>query len=387
MYSQSDIEDAVAAGALTAGQAASLRNHIAARNGTPTADEEPVRWLGGNNDVYIFYSSILLLVGLGWLGSKIEVGNPPSFFMALLVAAGAWGLAEYFSRRKRLPLSGITYAIVFGYAVYFTVMLLAVSAMGRSNSMDSMNAINAISSLVGAAGAFLYWKRFNEPIAVSVAVTLVVMAIMFLLGSTMMPMERTGEVAEIVLLVLGLAIFAFAMWWDGKDPRRVTRSNDTGFWLHMNASWTVVMALCMLLNLFEEPASVVMSVVTILLFVVFTLVALAVDRRTWVLAAALPLGVGLYWLINGQPRRFEDMDSYGSGYDSMGGGAYGGGGSYGNSQDSVMITLLILGILLVVIGMFWSRIRGAVVGMLPAGLRARVPGTDLQPVGEAQTFD
>jgi hypothetical protein len=268
-------------------------------------------------------------------------------------------------------------------------MLLAVSVMGRSSSMDSMNAINAIASLVGAGGAFLYWKRFNEPIAVSVAATLVVMAIMFLLGATMSPMESRGEVAKIVLLVLGLAIFAFAMWWDSKDPRRVTRSNDTAFWLHMNASWTVVFALCALLNLFEGPVSVVMSVVTILLFLVFTLVALAVDRRTWVLAAALPLGVGLYWLINGQPRRYEDMDSYGTGYDSMGGGMGGGygGSSYGNSQDSMMITLLILGILLVVIGMFWSRIRGSVVGMLPVGLRARVPGTDLQPVAEAKTFD
>jgi hypothetical protein len=388
MYSQSDIEDAVAGGALTPGQAASLRNHIAARNGTPTADEEPVRWLGGNQDVYVFYSSILLMVGLGWLGSKIDIGNSPSPFMALLVAAAAWGLAEYFSRRKRLPLSGITFAIVFAYGVFFTAALLAMSSMGRSTSPDSMNVINAICSLIGAGGAFLYWKRFNEPIAVSLAALLVVMAIMFLLGATMSPMEHSGDIAEIVLLILGLVIFAFAMWWDGKDPRRLTRSADTGFWLHNNASWTVVFALCGLLNLFEGPVSVVMSVVTILLFVVLALVALAVDRRTWVLAAALPLGVGLFWLINGQPRRFEDMDSYGSGYGSMGGGAYGGGyGSSGNTQDSLMITLLLLGILLVVIGMFWSQIRRSVVGMLPVGLRARVPGTDLQAVGEAQTFD
>lgn len=385
MYSQSDIEDAVAAGALTAGQAASLRNHIAARNGTPTADEEPVRWLGGNNDAYVFYSSILLLVGLGWLGSKIDIGNSPSPFMALFVAAGAWGLAEYFSRRKRLALSGIAYATVFGYAVFFTVMLMAVSSMGQSSSADSMNIINAISSLVGAGGAFLYWKRFKEPIAVSVAVTLVVMAIMFLLGA-MSPMEPTGDVAEIVLLVLGLAVFAYAMIWDGKDPRRVTRGADTGFWLHNSASWIVVFALCALLNLFEGPVSVVMSVVTIVLFLVFALVALAVDRRTWVLAGALPLGVGLFWLINGQPRRYEDMDPYGAGYDGMGGmgGGYGGGG---NTQDSLMITLLLIGILLVVIGMFWSQIRRSVVGMLPEGLRAKVPVTDLQPVGEAQTFD
>ncbi len=37
MYSQSDLEDAVAGGAVTAEQAASLRNFVAGRNCTPTA--------------------------------------------------------------------------------------------------------------------------------------------------------------------------------------------------------------------------------------------------------------------------------------------------------------------------------------------------------------
>ncbi|HVQ10095.1 MAG TPA: hypothetical protein VMS43_16850 [Allosphingosinicella sp.] len=389
MYSQSDIEDAVAGGALTAEQAASLRNHVAARNGTPTADEEPVRWLLGFNDLYVFYSSILLLVGLGWLGSKIDIGNSPSPFMAIFVAAGAWGLAEFFSRRKRQALSGIGFAVTFVYAVFFAGMLLAVSMMGRSN-IDSMNIINAVCALLGAGGAFLYWKRFEEPIAVSLGVGMVAMAIMFLLGAAV-PTDPGSDIAEIVLLVLGLAVFVYAMMWDSKDPRRVTRRADTGFWLHWTSTWMVIIALVALLKLAEGPVSVVMSVVTILLFIVLTLVALAVDRRVWVLGAAYPLGVGLFWLINGQPRRFEDMDSYGGGYDSMGGaygGGYGGGyGGYGNTQDSLMITLLLIGILLVVIGMFWSQIRRSVVGMLPEGLRNRVPGTDLQPVREAQTFD
>lgn len=387
MYSQSDIEDAVAGGALTAEQAASLRNHVAARTGTPTADEEPVRWLLGFNDVYVFYSSILLLVGLGWLGSKIELGNSPSPFMAIFVAAAAWGLAEFFSRRKRQALCGIGFAVTFVYAVFFACMLLAVSSMGRSN-IDSMNVINAVCALVAAGSAFAYWKRFDEPIAVSLGVGMVVVAIMSLLGAAV-PTDPGSDVAEIVLLVLGLAVFAYAMMWDGKDPRRLTKSADTGFWLHHLSTWMVIIALAALLKLHSGPVSVVMSIVTILLFVALTLVALAVDRRVWVLGAAYPLGVGLFWLINGQPRRFEDMDSYGSGYDSMGGGMGGGygGSSYGNTQDSLMITLLLLGILLVVIGMFWSQIRRSVVGMLPESLRGRVPGTDVQPVREAQTFN
>ena len=107
MYSHSDIEEAVASGALSADQAASLRNFVARRNGTPT-DEEHVRWLLGFSDMYIYVSSLLLIAGIGWLGSKIEVGRGPSFFIPLLIGLACWGLSEYFVRRKHLALTAIT---------------------------------------------------------------------------------------------------------------------------------------------------------------------------------------------------------------------------------------------------------------------------------------
>src|SRR6476620_3962886 len=198
MYSHSDIQDAVDGGALTADQAASLRNFAAARTGTPTADEEHVRWLLGFHDFYIYCSSILLMVGVGWLGSKIEVGSGPSFFIPLLVALLCWGLAEYFVKRKRLALTGISLSWVFVYAVYFTFMLLAAQVIGPSDSRTTGQLVSAVSAALAAGAAFLHWKRFGEPIAFSLILGTSAIAIMSLLGAAV-PRDPDGTVSFIML--------------------------------------------------------------------------------------------------------------------------------------------------------------------------------------------
>ena len=153
MYSQSDLEDAVAGGAVTAEQAASLRNFVAGRNNMPTADEEHARILLGFNDIYVFCASILLFVGLGWLAGKIELDSPmPSPIVALVVTLAGWGLAEYFSRRQRLALPGITYAVTVVYGVYFTLMFTAMLILEPPVSRETANVISAVCALI-AAGA------------------------------------------------------------------------------------------------------------------------------------------------------------------------------------------------------------------------------------------
>lgn len=387
MYSQSDLEDAVAGGAVTAEQAASLRNFVAGRNAVPTADEEHARILLGFNDIYVFCASILLFVGLGWLAGKIELDSPmPSPIVALVVTLAAWGLAEYFSRRQRLALPGITYAITVVYGVYFTLMFTAMLILEPPVSRETANVISAVCALIAAGAAFLYWKRFKEPISFALGATMVALAILSLLGATM-GSYPSGDMVEIAMLILGLLIFVYAMYWDSKDVCRVTARADVGFWLHWTAAGFVVIALAALLDLFEGSVSAGMSILAIVLFVLLTLVALAVGRRVWVLGASILFGVGLYHLIQGPPPEVEEFDSMGS-YGG-GSGGYGGdiGGYYSSMQDNSMMTLLIVGIVLVLIGMFWAPIRRMMVALLPAGLCARLPAAGQPAATAAQTFD
>src|ERR1700712_3147132 len=102
MYSETDIEAAIASGALTAEAAQALRDSVAARRESPAVDEEHFRLLTGFNDIFVSIAAVLLLVAVGWLGGLL---GPLVGFAAVSAVSGA--LAEYFTRRRRMALPSI----------------------------------------------------------------------------------------------------------------------------------------------------------------------------------------------------------------------------------------------------------------------------------------
>lgn len=377
MYSHSDIEDAVEGGALTADQAASLRNFVASRTGTPTADEEHVRWLLGFHDFYIYFSSFLLMIGVGWLGSKIEVGRgpAPSFFIPLLVAGLCWGLAEYFVKRKRLALTGISLTWVFVYAVYFTFMLLAIQMIGPNESRTTGQLVSAVSAALAAGAAFLHWKRFAEPVAFSLILGSIAIAIMSLLGAAV-PNDPDGTVSFLVMTLIGVATLIYAQTWEAKDIHRITKKADIAFWLQWVAAFEVILGLMGLLGLLSSPSEGA-AIGGIAVFVVLALVGIVLDRRIWVLMGAWPGGIGIYTLIHGATPRYNAY----SGYEDYGSSPYSYSpyGGMGGSVDDVMLTLLIVGALLIAIGMVWTPLR-RMLGRLAGPLAGKIP-----PTGAADT--
>lgn len=367
MYSHSDIQEAVEGGALTADQAASLRNFVAARTSTPTADEEHVRWLLGFHDFYIYFSSILLMVGVGWLGSKIEVGSGPSFFIPLLVALLCWGLAEYFVKRKRLALTGISLSWVFVYAVYFTVMLLAAQVIGPSDSRATGQFVSAVSAALAAGAAFLHWKRFGEPVAYSLILGSVAIAIMSLLGAAV-PRDPDGTVSFLVLTLIGTGTLVYAQTWEAKDIYRITKKADIAFWLHWVAAFEVTIGLMGLLGLMSSPSEGA-AIGGIVIFIVMALVGIVLDRRLWALFGAWPGGIGIYTLIHGATPAYNPYGGYDYGSSPYSYSPYGGMGS---NVDDVMLTLLIVGAVLIAIGIVWTPLRRTL-GGLGKPLAGKIP--------------
>src|SRR5215218_9053288 len=106
MYSQTDLDDAVASGAITAESAAALRAHIEQQRATPSADEEQFRLITGFNDIFVSIAAAILLFAVGfigqWVGQKAGLTvdtDGPSFLGPLAVAATAWGLALFFTAK------------------------------------------------------------------------------------------------------------------------------------------------------------------------------------------------------------------------------------------------------------------------------------------------
>src|SRR3954469_6691830 len=147
MYSQQDLDDAVASGAITAEAADALRAHIEKQRSTVIPDEEQFRLITGFNDIFVSIAAAILLFAVGWIGQSIgesaglvvsdDGGTGPSFLAPLAVAATAWGLALFFTARRRMALPSILLLLAFVGGVLATSAFLMVQVIGADRFNDS----------------------------------------------------------------------------------------------------------------------------------------------------------------------------------------------------------------------------------------------------------
>jgi hypothetical protein len=361
MYSESDLENAVAAGALTGAQATSFRNYVAAGRHAPMVDEEHFRLLTGFNDVFVGIAAAIMLIAVGALGYYVgpHVGDDgPTPFMGLFVAATAWGLAEFFTRQRRMALPSIILLLAFVGGVFGTVVFGAGTALGDAYFEENGSAVAVVISVgaaVAAAAAWMHWRRFRVPITVAVGAAAVVALVLGLLASgyvtpqmTDADAERMKNVLEPVALLLGLGTFLLAMRWDSSDPRRETRRSDVAFWLHLLAAPLMVHPIFDLLGLTQGAATALGAIAVVLLYIGLGLVALAIDRRALLVSA-------LAYVLFALNRLFE---------------------TYGVVELNFALTALVIGSSLLLLSAFWASARRAIVKPLPEGLRARLPVLD-----------
>lgn len=108
-------------------------------------DEEQFPLLTGFNDIFVTIAAVILLVAVAWIGQfvgpQIE-RNGPSPVAGLFVAASAWGLAEYFTRERRMALPSIVLLVFVGgvfAACAFTIGLIV--GPDRFNDNDQLTAL------------------------------------------------------------------------------------------------------------------------------------------------------------------------------------------------------------------------------------------------------
>ncbi|WP_425229407.1 hypothetical protein [Sphingomonas sp.] len=353
MYSESDIDAAVAAGAITPDAAASLRGHVASLRGAPAVDEEQFRLLTGFNDIFVSIACLLLLAAVAGIGGAIAAVLAPA-----AVAGTAWGLAEYFTRRRRMALPSIILLLAFVGGVAGTLgVALANDTIGnwiKSLSSDQNVQIGVaalLAALVAAAtagAAWLHWRRFMVPITVAAgAVAVVGVAMALIVG--LIPPARNAVLP--LVLVSGVAMFAFAMRWDMSDRERRTRRSDVAFWLHLAAAPMIAHALFNMLGVFRDQIGLVQAVVVLALYMAFALVALAVDRRALLVSSLAYVLFALYTL-------FQQA---------------------GALELSAAFTGLVIGSALLLLSAFWHAARRYVVALLGGVIAQRLPPVQMLP--------
>ena len=355
MYSDSDLEAAVAAGALTPEAANALRNYVSGARSTPAVDEEHFRLLTGFNDIFVSIAAVILLFALAWIGNSIPPyagdNDGPSLFSGLFVAIAAWGLAEFFTRKRRMALPSILLLLAFIGGVLTTTGFGLVTIIGEEaleNNERTAALLAAVSAAVAAGAAWFHWRRFRVPITIAAGAAAVVGVALALIASAVGDTESLRDILLGFALVMGVGVFLFAMWWDSSDPRRETRRSDVAFWLHLLSAPLIVHPIFTLLGLTDGSATTGEAIVVLLVYVAFGVTALAIDRRA-LLVSALAY---VLWALTDLFERF------------------------GAVELSFALTAFVIGSALLLLSAFWHNARRGVVKTLPATLQARLPVTD-----------
>ena len=359
MYSQQELDDAVAAGVITAQAADALRAHIEAQRSTAIPDEEQFRLITGFNDIFVSIAAAILLFAVGWIGQRVGElaglaveGDGPSFVGPLAVAVTSWALALFFTAERRMALPSILLLLTFVLGVFATAafaLVLGIGAAALEDNSQLGGVLAAVSAAVAAGAAWLHWRRFRVPITVAAgAASVAAVGIGLFVAALGGDADMGRDMILGLVLLLGLGIFLFAMWWDSSDRARLTRRADVAFWLHLLAAPMIVHPVFTLLGLNDGNANLGEGLIVILLYMAIGVTALAIDRRA-LLVSALAY---VLWALADLFKRF------------------------GAVELNVALTALIIGSALLLLSAFWHQARRAIVKPLPESLRERLPIVD-----------
>ena len=346
MIEQNDLRAAVAAGIVSEAQAASLSQLAHARTGARSdldPHDEPFELFKGFNEIFIVVGLIILAVGWSALNSVFVVfGGSGTIQRAVLssaVGAGIlWFLAEYFIRNRRMVAPTITLTIFWGInAAVGLTAALSHPFMVAQEDFSSLPLPLGLSTLA----VLLFWARFRVPIALAlVALGAFAVAIVLAAESSGSPnnfedlfLLSAGGPFALITLGIGTAVFVAAMAFDMSDPHRVTRRAAQGFWLHVVAAPALVNTIA--LTLLQQDSGLSNLLLAAFLAVI-AVIAIIIDRRSFLIAAVgycVALSATLF-------------DGSGAAY-----------------------VILILGVVLLLLGAYWDRIRARILtlfsGVLP----------------------
>ena len=110
---------------------------------------------------------------------------------------------------------------------------------------------------VAAFAAWIHWRNFRVPITIAAgAASVAAIAVSLLFAAIGQDDENAKNIILGFVLLLGIGVFLFAMWWDASDRARLTRRADVAFWLHLLAAPMIVHPVFTLLGLTGGHASI-----------------------------------------------------------------------------------------------------------------------------------
>lgn len=290
-----------------------------------SGEDEPVRLVGGGNDVFVTIGVLLLMAG-SYFALTSSIGADDTVIY-LVFGAFSWAVAEFITRQKRMKLASTVLAVIF---IICIGQLLFLFISDRYNLQMPENLLQLMAmrgqiSLIGLSffggiiiASVIYFWQFKVPflaaiVALSLTALFFLHAALFLYDNVLSLNIQIASFDQLMALiskalymplVCGVVIFAVAVFLDIKDRERVTIWSDCAFWLHVISAPLLVHPLFILATgqdvVFGQIEPDAMA--TVLLFLLiggFFYVALAIDRRSLLIPTLAYFGsLGIYYLVN-----------------------------------------------------------------------------------------
>ena len=348
MDNQEWLDEALSRGIITNDQ----RQKMAGISGEQKGDsQERLKPIGTMNEIFVTAGVMVLFAGIGGLLAQLLHS---ALFAGVIDAAIAWAVALKFHQAKRFRLP-IIYcclhaAMVLAMACKWQLMGVGAPAVtppgwyhpyGHGYIPHTTSLAESLVPLVvgGAVLAASAW-RFRIPFM------MLPIGVLFAVAVTIAARSADGTASLRVLLGgCGLAVLAVAVYFDLKDPQRVTRWSDFAFWSYVIGSPLFVHSLFLSLILntgarFQLMLGGALSIALLAAAVSFA--GLLLNRRALILSTLFYVGYVIFRLL--------------AGVIALGGPA-----------TMLLLTLVIIGLYVTLLGSRWAQVRRGVMRRLPAG--------------------
>ncbi|UXX81868.1 hypothetical protein [Roseovarius pelagicus] len=336
---EDDLRAAAAAGIITEAQAARL-THLAHERAGRVAralpDDEPFELFRGFAEIFVSLGLILLLSGA--MALVVVVGS--ALVIAVVFGGLCWLFSLYFTKKRRMALPSIVLTI--GYACAAGTVLGWL--LDKTGILSGDTSVVVIFGLLGIAAMALHYRVFKVPFSMFIAGLFGLMVVFGTTGvladidqpfkdwNNLFDLRRGGGLA-IGTLIFGLLSLAVGLWFDMRDPHRIGRMARSAFWLHLLAAPALVNTVA--LTAYNTGGTQGM-VLTLIALVLITMLALIIDRRSFLTAGLGYLAFVVAWAMQ-----------------------------LGEAELSWPLLLLVLGVIVTTLGTFWTQLRVVLMQALP----------------------
>lgn len=344
-----DIRASVAAGIINEAQAARLITVAQSRKGyrlNMASDDEPFELFRGFSEIFVTVGLGILFTGI--LALATMMGNPT--VVPVVTAVLVFAAARYFTIARRMTLPSIALASVFAFSVgvFASMMTFDITKLDGIDDLPGAQEflIVGVAGAVAMLGYFAVYRvpfalflfgLFGALIAVSISGLIAPESVFFTVfarsSESFFDISRNPVMAR-ALLLFGIVAFIGGMFFDTRDPHRISRLSACGFWLHILAAPAIVNVVVLSLLNREGTQGYLLAAFALLLI---TVIALIIDRRSFLTAGIIYIGIILSWAIN----------------------------SGGGSEAGFVWAMLIMGAFITAIGTWWTNLRSVLMRRLP----------------------